>query len=242
MKELRVVFDNVPGVPGLITGWGFAAVVSGYDRTILFDTGSDGAALLSNMRTLSIPPQTIGSVVLSHAHADHAGGLPELISAAPGVDLIVPEELPRRLEAAIEASGATWRTAAAGEEIAEGVTTTGAMRGRQIEQGLILEGDDGPVLVTGCAHPGIHKLVELAKEVLGQCPFFIIGGFHLHDRSEPVLNRIVTRLQELGVQQAAPCHCSGDRARQVFKQRFGDKCHLVGVGQRFSFKPPADAA
>ncbi len=63
---LAVVFDNNPFDPRLRTAWGFAAWLAYVDRTVLFDTGSDGRLPLSNMAALGLDPQTIGIVVLSH--------------------------------------------------------------------------------------------------------------------------------------------------------------------------------
>ncbi|MBD3367782.1 MAG: MBL fold metallo-hydrolase [Candidatus Eisenbacteria bacterium] len=231
LKELTVVFDNVPGVPGLITGWGFAAVVRGYGRTVLFDAGSDGATLLSNLRALSIVPKSIDLVVLSHAHADHAGGLPEFLSVAPGVELIVPDSLPKRLVEAIEATGVGFRTADPGEELADGVTTTGSLPGKQIEQGLILAGHDGPALVTGCAHPGVQTMLKEAARVAGSPVGTLIGGFHLHAFRKGSVRATAAELREMGLERIAPSHCTGDRATTILADEFGEGFIESGLGR-----------
>jgi len=40
-----VVYENLPYKKGLKTNWGFACVISGTERTILFDTGGDSPTL-----------------------------------------------------------------------------------------------------------------------------------------------------------------------------------------------------
>lgn len=236
MKELLVVFDNVPGVPGLIAGWGYAALVRGFGKTVLFDTGSDGTTLLSNMRALSVQPASIDIVVLSHAHADHAGGLPELLGAAGDVDLVVPEGLPRGLEEAIRASGARPRTAAPGETLVEGVTTTGSLPGKHVEQGLILRGEAGPVLVTGCAHPGIATMVTEASRVVGEPVEMAVGGFHLHVFRKGSIREMAAELKGLGLRRIAPSHCTGDRATAILADVFGEGFIESGLGRTIALE------
>ena len=72
---ITVIYDNNPYKEGLETAWGFAASITGTEKTILFDTGGDGSILLNNMQKLAIDPNGIDTVVLSHIHPDHTGGL-----------------------------------------------------------------------------------------------------------------------------------------------------------------------
>lgn len=67
------IYDNYPAQAGFTTAWGFVCVIQGTDKTILFDTGSDGAVLLANMAKAGIDPDVIDLVVLSHQHWDHTG-------------------------------------------------------------------------------------------------------------------------------------------------------------------------
>ena len=65
---ITVVYDNYSYREGLRTSWGFACVVRGTEKTILFDTGGDASILLSNMKKLSIDPRDIDVIVLSLIH------------------------------------------------------------------------------------------------------------------------------------------------------------------------------
>ncbi len=65
---------------GLIGEHGFAALVERGDQKVLFDTGQ-GYALIHNARILGVDLEAIDTVVLSHGHYDHTGGLAELLKA-----------------------------------------------------------------------------------------------------------------------------------------------------------------
>ena len=121
-------------------------------------------------------------------------------------------------------------------EILPGVHTTGEMsktRASIIEQALVVETEQGLVVVTGCAHPGVVEMVRRAKEAVGGDVALVMGGFHLGDASGRQLDDIIADFRELGVQQVAPSHCTGDRAREVFAEAYGDGCILPGVGHVF---------
>jgi 7,8-dihydropterin-6-yl-methyl-4-(beta-D-ribofuranosyl)aminobenzene 5'-phosphate synthase len=49
--------------------------------------------------------------------------------------------------------------------------------------------------------------------------------------SKPKLEEIITEFRELGVERVGPCHCSGDLARRMFKQKYGIGYMNVGVGR-----------
>jgi 7,8-dihydropterin-6-yl-methyl-4-(beta-D-ribofuranosyl)aminobenzene 5'-phosphate synthase len=100
---------------------------------------------------------------------------------------------------------------------------------------LAVETDEGLVVVTGCAHPGIVDMVHCAKEVADGEVILVMGGFHLGGASQGRIERIIGDLRGLGVKRVAPCHCTGDKARQAFVDAFGDDAVLAGVGWSTEF-------
>jgi 7,8-dihydropterin-6-yl-methyl-4-(beta-D-ribofuranosyl)aminobenzene 5'-phosphate synthase len=102
---------------------------------------------------------------------------------------------------------------------------------RIVEQALVVETGAGWVVLTGCAHPGILEMVHRAKEVTAGEVALAMGGFHLEGASRDQIEGIIAEFRRLGVQQVAPCHCTGDRARLMFEDAYGTDCTLAGVGR-----------
>ena len=234
---LTVLFDNNEGKPGLTPAWGFSCLVQGAAKTILFDTGEKGELVLDHMRPLGLDPARIDAVVLSHIHDDHTGGLHTVLRECGKVPIFVPTGFPKEFLDAARATGATVTEAEEPVDICPGVRTTGTLgKGAIPEHGLCIHTAKGWVLVTGCAHPGPDKMIEAAVKSAGQPMHDVLGGFHLFNWTEQKIGGLVERFESLHVGRAAPCHCSGDLARQVFKRRMTDRCRLVGVGDALAYR------
>jgi len=121
--------------------------------------------------------------------------------------------------------------------ICPGIRTTGTLgRGAIEEHGLCMQMHDEWVVITGCAHPGAANMAAKAKDITDGQVRPVMGGYHMGRQSRSKIETVLDRFEELGVQQAAPCHCSGDRARRVFKKRLGDRCVLADVGSVFRLR------
>ncbi|RLG72056.1 MAG: MBL fold metallo-hydrolase, partial [Methanobacteriota archaeon] len=84
---------------------------------------------------------------------------------------------------------------------------------------------------TGCAHPGIIKIVEKAKELVDAKIHLVVGGFHLGGTGEEEIKRIATSLHMLGVERVMPCHCTGSLATKIFAESYGQGFVGCGVGK-----------
>jgi len=229
-----IVYDNNGYDERLKTEWGFACWVEYGEHTILFDTGGDGAILLANMEALGLDPRRIEIVVLSHEHGDHTGGLNELLAVHSEVTVFMPHALPSSLKGQVQASGAELVEVGEPLEILPGLHSTGEMGGSIIEQALVARSSQGLVVITGCAHPGIVQMVEQARAIGQDDVHMVFGGFHLGNRSAGGIDHIVDDFRRLGVEKAGPTHCSGDRARQIFAEAYGDDYLDTGAGWGFT--------
>lgn len=231
---LTVVYDNYEGKPGFETAWGFGCVVEGYEKTVLFDTGGSGDILMENLAKTEIDPDEIDAVVISHNHWDHAGGLDRFLTRNPAVTLYSPGPVSRARRRKIEDAGGGAEHSRGSSIVCSGICTTPLLGSLLQEQALCVETERGPVVLTGCAHPGVVQMVTSAADVTGETPYAVLGGFHLKDGSQRQITKVIEGLREAGIVRAGPSHCTGDAARQAIAEAFGDGFVNVGVGQQFS--------
>lgn len=229
-----IVYDNNVYGAGLRTSWGFSCWVETDDNTVLFDTGGDGPTLMHNLRELGLDPQEIDVVVLSHAHGDHTGGLGTLLGTGVRPTVYAPASFPEAFKTDVGARTDLVEVRDAAT-IAPDVLTTGEVGSSLVEQALAVETQEGLVVVTGCAHPGVVQMVRRAKEAADGEIALVMGGFHLGGASPGQIERIIADLRGLGVKRVAPCHCTGDKARQAFVDAFGEDAVLAGVGWSTQF-------
>lgn len=210
--SIVTIYDNYSADSRLKTDHGFSALVTLGNQNILFDTGTDSDILLSNMAKMSIDPKTIDFVFISHLHNDHTGGLSGILKLRPDL----PAYKPEKFFSPTQINNKLWTTGSLGTEIQE--------------QSLIIDSDKGLIIITGCAHPGIVNIIRKAKEIINKKVYLVLGGFHLRNFSDTQLKEIIKDFKKLEVQKVAPCHCSGDRCRELFKQEYQKNFIENGVG------------
>lgn len=236
------MFDNYSCNPELETDWGFACLIETEQGTVLFDTGADGEILLRNLCALGKNPDAIDAIVLSHEHGDHIGGMRALLATGIQPTVYVPAAFPDLVKGPWGQQTELVEVPSTPTELRPGFYSTGFLEcpvGLEtlVEQALVVETAEGWVVVTGCAHPGVVQLTQRARELTGCELELVMGGFHLVDSSRARIEGIIDSLRELGVQRAAPSHCSGDKAREVFAEAFGDKYIASGVGAVITLGP-----
>jgi len=233
MLTITVLYDNVAHDARLQTDWGFACLIEGLEQPLLFDTGGNGDILLRNMHALGVDPQTVRTVVLSHAHGDHTGGLATFLAKNPDVAVYLPQSFPANIKETVRRAGAAFVEVSEPTAIVIDAHTTGELGSPIREQALVLETPHGLVVITGCAHPGIAVLVRQARATVAGDVYLVLGGFHLGEASAAQIATTIAELRELGVQHIAPSHCTGDAARRAFAEAFGQDYRESGLGQIF---------
>jgi len=239
---ITIVYDNNPLEKRMETAWGFACVVEGLSETILFDTGGKGELLLANMAKAGFEPEQVHSVVLSHNHSDHTGGLLDFLKANPKAKVFVPKAFAASFKQEVSQAGAELVETEGPAKVCDGAWTTGVLKQPLVEQGLCLETSAGPVVVTGCAHPGIAQMARAATNRAKKPVHAVLGGFHMSRASADQVDTVIERLKELGVQQVAPTHCSGDNTREAMKEAYGDGYLPSGLGAKFVFRQAAETS
>ena len=229
---ITILYDNNQYDERLETAWGFSCLVEGLEKTILFDTGGDSAMLLRNMRKLGIDPQIVEAIVISHIHYDHLGGLAGFLEENKEVTVYLPKCFPENIKDTVRVSGAELVEVGEAVKICERAYSTGELGDWIKEQALVIETDEGLVVITGCAHPGVVNVVREAKRLRGGDVHLVLGGFHLCWLNVFQIKGVVDGVKEEGVEMVAPCHCSGDLARSTFGDAYGENFIPVGVGKR----------
>ena len=107
-----------------------------------------------------------------------------------------------------------------------------------MEMSLAIDTPGGIVLIVGCSHPTIEKIVETAKSVTGKPIHLVVGGTHLLPAKPDEIGRIAAVLHgEAKVAWIAPAHCTGEPAFAVLKATFGDRYLYAGLGSTLELGP-----
>ncbi len=105
------------------------------------------------------------------------------------------------------------------------------------ELSLAVNTPDGMVLVVGCSHPGIERIVEAAASINPKIQL-VAGGLHLVIASDEVVAKVVTSLSDtFKVENIAPGHCTGEPTFAALKQAFGGRYIYAGVGTTLTLGP-----
>ena len=190
--EMLPLIDWFSSSDSLVHESGVAYLLRTDDATILFDVGlnrqdADPSPLLMNMERLGVRLEDIDMIVISHPHSDHVGGskwedqgsfsltshqiplghkqvFTPIPMVYPGVEPVYTRQPTR---------------------IAKGVATIGVIQrplffGETEEQALAIDVEGkGIVIVSGCGHQTIERLLQRTERLFQRPIYALLGGFHL---------------------------------------------------------------
>lgn len=190
--EILPLIDWFTKNDDLIGEAGVSYLIRTDDATILFDLGRntpnlDPSPLLWNMEKLGIGLDDIDMIVISHNHGDHTGGgqwsaentfsLTSHQIELGDMTVYTPEEMTY--------PGLDPVYSPQPVKIAEGVTTIGVINCPMFfseigEQALAINvKDKGIVVISGCGHQTIEKIVLRTERLFNEPLYGLLGGFHL---------------------------------------------------------------
>ena len=174
-------------------------------------------------------------------HLDHTGSLIDLlsnnISNNRNISIYLPLSASTRDIKQILSFGVIDQkihVVSRSQKIIDSFYSTGSLGGFIKEQSLIVDTKKGLVIITGCAHPGIVHIVNTSLKLFSKKPLLVLGGFHLFNKDKREISKIIDRFKEMQVKYVAPCHCSGDNAKALFKKEYKDHYIQCGTGKVIS--------
>lgn len=247
---------------------GVSYLVEAGDTRLLFDLGFNAqgespSPLQRNAAALNVDLDMVDLAVISHRHLDHVGGfraqrahsfvLPSVRLEQAGAPVYLPEPL--------EHPTADVQVVETPQRIAPGVATIGPipkalfMMGWTPEQALAVNvAGKGIVLIVGCGHQGVQRIIERAQALFDEPLYGLVGGLHFPVTASPVqriagadrppwvpltkddVHKAIHYLQDKGLKRMALSpHDSCDWSLNAFEEAWGSNFDVVTVGQRIVF-------
>jgi 7,8-dihydropterin-6-yl-methyl-4-(beta-D-ribofuranosyl)aminobenzene 5'-phosphate synthase len=191
-------FDGEPGVCYLVRADG---------TNLLFDAGFNPgrraeSALVRNAATLEVDLQSLDGIVISHLHPDHVGGALNAFRRTFSLSraALEPRGLPGYVPAPMRHERADVVLTTCPRVIAPGIAILPPLPrmlfwiGPVAEQALVINVRGfGLVLVSGCGHPGIERMLAATEVVLDVPIRAVVGGLHLpvHPLGTPYLAQAI---------------------------------------------------
>lgn len=188
-------------------------------ENILFDTGGDLDILLFNMMRFDVNLALIDTIVLSHSHGDHIGGI-GIVDKLGEVRVFVPRSFSGRFKKKLSSrSNVDLVEVSVATAPSDGIFTTGELGQFTKEQALVVETSKGLVVITGCSHPGLENILRSAAQ-FGEV-YAVVGGFHGFDRLKSLEN----------ISLVVPCHCT--KRKRAILILYPETSKVCAAGCRF---------
>ncbi len=269
---ITLLVENTATTNNMLAEHGLSFWIEADDTKILMDTGQS-EIFQTNAKTLGIDLNQANSLVISHGHYDHIGGLCRIPDRFPNTNLYIhpaamenkfsvqppkpgrfigsaiqdTDQLESRFQKVIYTSKPT--------PIAQGILVTGQIPRRNDfedtggpfyldqngqtpdplfdDQAMIIETEQGIVLITGCGHSGLVNTLDYTRELTNGKPIFaVIGGMHLVNASTERIRRTIQVLEKYKPKKIAPLHCTGFTATVKIYNTFEDNFISLRTGSR----------
>ena len=206
LVKMIVLMEDTCGNPSCSYEHGLSVYVETDHHKLLLDTGASGK-FLDNAKVLGVDPAKVDTLILSHGHYDHSGGiLPFLeqnktaqvyLQKSAGGDYFHGERYIGIDKKILEHPRV--HLLQGDYQIDEQLTLFSNIKGRRFfpksnlllseknSDGTLVQDEFGheqclafeEVLISGCAHSGILNILDRYKELFGREPKLVVSGFHM---------------------------------------------------------------
>jgi 7,8-dihydropterin-6-yl-methyl-4-(beta-D-ribofuranosyl)aminobenzene 5'-phosphate synthase len=251
--EIIPLYEEASADESLDFGHGVSYLIRTDSATILMDLGNNPAAsihlpALQNMQTLGIPWEEIDAVVISHP--DHVGGLKAWQENTLSFGDFKGDlsQMPIYVPPSLTYPGGTLIRTSEPTLVSQDIATTGVISYAEVspislfspkgyEQGLVINvAGQGLVMITGCGHPSMEKLVARAEALYAEQVVGVVGGLHYEKVST---EEVQPHIQFLEPRQpkliALSPHDSSPEALVAFESAFLGAYQLIKVGEALQF-------
>jgi 7,8-dihydropterin-6-yl-methyl-4-(beta-D-ribofuranosyl)aminobenzene 5'-phosphate synthase len=232
---IRVLYDNYIKVDGLKANWGYSIVIEGLDKYILFDAGANPDIFEWNFKNMTFDAEKIDFLIFSHEHGDHTAGIPAFVKLKKGIPVIIPYSFSESFKKNMVNYGLEPLLVKEPVRICTNLYSSGEFSTPVPEQALVLNTKKGLVVMTGCSHPGITEMLKEIKTKFNKNIYVVFGGFHLLDKSDDEMEKIIADMKALGVVKCGATHCTGEKQTKMIKEAFGTNFIELGVGNTIVF-------
>ncbi|HOK79524.1 MAG TPA: MBL fold metallo-hydrolase [bacterium] len=233
--EIVTVFDKDSNEKNLHIGWGISFLV---DQVILLDTGEKGEWLVDNLDGLKINTGKIEKIVISHDHWDHTGGLWDLLKIRKRISVYGCKGFSEKFKEDVKKGGGNFievegLTELKNREVFSTGEIEGDYKGKYIaEQSIIIKSKNGISILTGCAHPGILKIIDTVRDLFpDESIYAVIGGFHLIEEDRRIIEIIIEEFRKRDIKKVGATHCTGITGIELFKEEYKDDFLNIKVGE-----------
>lgn len=245
--KLAVLVDNNTLIDRYYLGEpGFSVYLEDNKHHILFDTGYSDA-VVRNAKKMHIHLDKIDTIVFSHGHNDHTGGMRYLSKLSQEIYLIShPDAYNEKHYEGLDVSmpvkhyPANFHSVLSKNvlpvsdhllflgEIPRLYTPLMPLEDDPLydDSALVYEKEEGFFLITGCSHSGIINICEYAKQITAKSHILgIIGGFHIQNNPD-YAKEVADYFSKEDIDVLYPCHCTDLQA----KIELSRSCKLKEVG------------
>ncbi|MHC1779884.1 MAG: MBL fold metallo-hydrolase [Bacteroidales bacterium] len=262
--KVTTLCENLTYDRDLLAEHGLSLLLEGDFRAILFDTGQS-SVFIRNAAVLGKDLSKAESLVISHGHYDHTGGLRDFLDINKKALIYIKKEafinkisklknvgMDLSLEIPAERVVYTNSVTSINNEV---FIVTDILPGSNLykkqnpgmyvevdglkrednfsdEQYLVIPGNEGISIISGCSHLGIVNIINDAVNRFKKPVNYILGGFHTSAACDDEVDFLIRYLDELSPKAIGVSHCTGVNIYSRLLNKFPDKVFYNHVGKK----------